>query len=514
VTPELVEAFEAYAYWRGREAFVPNILNQEDWDDLCRDKSLREGLLVGLMSECSVGVASVLKSLREKFGAQVSRYPQLSLALAFVRGRRAGDRSYGEMRDRRRSRPVPPLEECFEYYVANASRMKVSLSETPWPILAYVVDNDVPIPERRWALDRYGRLRLDDFGDIYYDVHYDRASLRGKAQLEGRPHSLPNILKYGGVCSDRAYYASRVMKSLGLPAVYCAGQGKRGGHAWTLGLKPQATAFMLDSTGRFDFDHYYNGEVFFPVRDRIIEEYELHLLAKAVSASYRGYLDARIACHVYDLANAEQRVKMTGLLRGATRRNPFCPGPWRRLGEACVAGLLPPEEGGRLCIHIFTSMNTVPDMTYEVLEKVMTARFKKAEARTASMVERNLAILKRAADVYTAAKRPDLCVKVQCLHGTYLEALGRREEACSLYLATAEQYADKHFGFVEPLRRALALRPDPQDAAWRVTLLKRMLAVVPQYSSGFTRSFESPSLAWREVHGLLQKENLRRRRGR
>jgi hypothetical protein len=44
--------------------------------------------------------------------------------------------------------------------------------------------------------------------------------------------TLQNILKYGGVCADQAYFAMEVGKSIGVPTAYDVGSSAVAGHAW------------------------------------------------------------------------------------------------------------------------------------------------------------------------------------------------------------------------------------------------------------------------------------------
>jgi outer membrane protein assembly factor BamB len=502
----LAQAFETYAEAKARETYVPLVVSENAWDQICKQPVIRQGLLVGAMPDCSPNVPRILQTLQAKFGPAVESHPHLALALALVGAGPEHPGANGECDlARKQGRPLPTVEQSFAYYLQHENEMRTSLRNTPWPILAYVADNDVPLDEREWALKQYGKVSEKDLGKIYYDVDYDTTKLQGKPRLAG-PYTLPNLAKFGGVCRDQAYYASRVMKSLGLPAFYSRGEGKGAGHAWVQWVQTGALSCEFMSSGRFDYDNYYTGDTFCPLADRVVLESEVRLTAAAVTASYRAYMDALIACQVYDLAAPEQRPAIAAVLKVASERSPYCPGPWRRLAKACAEAVLTEAEGEKLCNDAVTRLVTVPDLTFEVIEQVMAGRFVSPAGKAPQGVQKNLAVLEQAFQLFEQAKRPDLSAKVRGLHGQYLEALGRHEDAVKVYVAAAQQYADKHYGFIMLVERVIELKKGPEHRNWRIAFLNALLPKVKEYQSSWARLAGNQNVAFVRLLVLIAAE--------
>ncbi|HUS45548.1 MAG TPA: hypothetical protein VM219_05900 [Phycisphaerae bacterium] len=480
LTGELIALFKQYADACARERLVPAHVSEEFWNRIAADEVLHDALLVELYPEYEPGVVACLKTLTEKFGQQFDRHKHLALAFAIAYGRAGqGSTLQPGLRHRYASprRPEPSLEESFAYYLKYEKKaMKMSLVTTPWPMLAFVADNDIPIEEREWALGRYAKKA--SLEKIYYDVPYDTSRIKGEGRIGDRPYTLQNLLTYGGVCMERAYYTSRVLKSLGIPGMYDCGEGARGGHAWVSWVGRRGKQADLLFSGRFDYDKYYRGEVFCPVKGTIILDRDVQLLTAAMVHSYEGWLQARIGCHIYDLLDPETRGKVAGLLDGAVRRNPYGADVWRLMARDVAEGVLSREVGEKMYDQMFRHFAAYPDLTFEVLEKILAPRLAAAETEEEKEVRRNLKILEQAFKIYEQSKRPDLAVKLRSLQGAYLEAAGRTENALKLYVLAAERYVADHYGFLGLFDRAVALM---QNLDMRLKYLKIMAEKVPRY---------------------------------
>ena len=142
----------------------------------------------------------------------------------------------------RRTRSVlPPGEigpiENFKYVLDADRAMQGRGKFLPWEFLVHVVNHRTPLAERGWAVGHYGDRRAM-IGECYRDVPYDTGMLdtQGeKTRLEGKDYTLENLRKHGGVCSMQADFASRVAKSLGVPAAAVTGEARGGDHhAWVM----------------------------------------------------------------------------------------------------------------------------------------------------------------------------------------------------------------------------------------------------------------------------------------
>jgi len=473
LTDEVLALFKQYADTRARERFVPATVPEDFWAWVASDKLVHDALLVELYPKYEPGIPAALKALRDRFGKDFDSHKHLALAFALV---------YGRAPKKKEGDAAPSCEESFDWYLKHEPQMKVSLQTTPWLLLAFVADNKVSIAERQWALENYGAARV--FGEIYYDVPYDMSKATGTGRIAGHPYTLPNIRSYGGVCSDRAYFAAHVLKSLGVPSMSDVGEGQRGGHAWLAWVGRQGQSVDLLFSGRFDYDKYYRGLVQCPLARKQILDREVQLLTAAISGSYDGLLDARFACHLYDMCPADSRKSAVGLLNGAIRRNPYCPGIWRRIADAVVAGILTQEEGEKYFELMFKAYAQYPDLTFEVLEKVLQPRFAAGPQTPQEEITKNLNLLESAFQIYEKCWRPDLSVKLRGLQGAYLEAVGQKDKALKLYVLASERYVAHHYGFVDLFDRALALM---DDRLMRLKYLQMVAEKVPEYQSDFNR---------------------------
>ena len=473
LTDGVLALFKQYADARARERFVPATVPEDFWTWVASDQLVHDALLVELHPKYEAGIPAALKALRDRFGKDFESHKHLALAFAVVHGRapkkKADDAS-------------PSCEESFDWYLKHEPQMKISLRTTPWLLLAFVADNKVSIAERQWALENYGAARA--FGKIYYDVPYDMSKATGTGRIAGHPYTLPNIRSYGGVCADRAYFAAYVLKSFGVPAMSDVGEGQRGGHAWLAWVGRQGQGVDLLFSGRFDYDKYYRGLVRCPIARKQILDREVQLLTAAISGSYDGLLDARFTCHLYDMCPPDLRKSAVGLLDGAIRRNPYCPGIWRRIADAVVAGVLTRDEGEKYFDLMFKAYAQYPDLTFEVLEKVLQPRFAAGPQTPQKEIIRNLNLLERAFQIYEQCQRPDLAAKLRGLQGAYLEAVGQKDKALKLYVLASERYVADHYGFVDLFDRALALM---DDVPMRLKYLQMVAEKVPEYQSDFNR---------------------------
>ncbi|MBM4018835.1 MAG: hypothetical protein FJ288_10980, partial [Planctomycetes bacterium] len=227
LTDPLLAQFKAFAAAVAHERLKAAGLGDDFWNWLAANKDLRDPLLVALYPKYDPEVFRCLETLRAKFADQAAAYPHLAVAFALVYGRAAGKSVRGpEVYFVEKGRSVPSMEESFVWYLKNERSMKMPLRTTPWPLLVFVADNDLPLDERAWALGRYGAAQQGTWTKIYYDVPYDYSQVNQPRESD-RVWTLQTIQAVGGVCMHQAYYASRVLKCLGVPAMYDRGEGER-----------------------------------------------------------------------------------------------------------------------------------------------------------------------------------------------------------------------------------------------------------------------------------------------
>jgi len=499
LTQELTIAFKEYAVARARQG-SGSAVSDEFWAWVESKKIIRDALAVGLYPRYNVNVVKSLQQLRERSADEVDSHPHLALAFAFVCGSSGGKAAREPLMGYlSKERDVPSMADSFDYYIKHERRMKFSLKKTPWPLLAYVVDNDTPIVEREWALRKYYKIRASNFVQIYYDVPYDYSKVNGPGRMGDKPWTLMNILKYGGVCVDRSYYASRVLKSIGVASMYDCGEGSRGGHAWAAWIIRRGSDLDMAFGGRFTYDRYYTGEIYCPLTRRKILDRDMQLMAAAVRRSYSGYLEALIGCYAYEMLDHEGRKKAPELLKGAVRRNELCARPWRVLAQACVDGTLPRKDGESMYTFMLKKFGDYPDLTHEVLGKIMSVRLDIKDPPPNKEIAGNLRILENTFRVYDKAKRPDLAVKLRCLQGRYLEAVGRKDTARKLYIRESQKYAGEHYGVIELFDRALALLSGEDFEEERMSYLGTMANKVPKFQDKFNKDYGLVNRAYAHV---------------
>ena len=501
LSDRLIGMFRDYTVARVREAQVPDRIAEPFWKWILAHKDLRDAVLFGLHPESDVDLRILdrLAALRKTFPEKVEAYPHLAFAFAMVYGT-AGKRS---IRERRlgyvaKDREIPSMADSFKDYVQHAGRMKMPLNQTPWPLLVYVADNDLPLAERAWVRGRYGGKALAEFGSVYYDLAYDFDKRRGQAKIGDRPKTMANLLKYGGVCAERAYYSSRVAKTFGVPAMYDVGAGARGGHAWLAHVGRQAAGRFspggkkgvdLLFTGRFDYDRYYTGSVYDPNVGKYFLDRDAQLNVAAMTHSYEGYLEALAACRIYGMNEEASRGKMTGLLEGAVKRNPYCDMPWRIVAADVAEGHIPRTKGEQMYQSMLRQFGQYPDLTFWVLAKILQPRLAEADQAEPGDVSKNLNTLGKAFQVYAKANRPDLAVRLRCLQGEYLEAVGRKQDALKVYVTASEQYLTEHFGFLELYSRACRLMKASGQDRIMLKYMGRVADRVPAFKSGQNQEF-------------------------
>jgi hypothetical protein len=187
-------------------------------------------------------VYATLKKLSAARGEQLAKYPALVAALCVVH-----DQPIVHHINENRVE-APDVVALFDFYVEHEKRLLYGLTKLPAELLVWTVDSTSPIEEMEWAVGKFAGNRK--VGSLFFEIEYDYDHLRkGKPKkVTQAGFSLPNILKYGGVCVDQAYFAVMVGKSIGVPTAMVSAQGAEVGHAWVGFFQTQGRR------GRWNFD--------------------------------------------------------------------------------------------------------------------------------------------------------------------------------------------------------------------------------------------------------------------
>ncbi len=222
-----------------------------------------------------IRVAMELMSERRE---QVAKYPALAAAICVVHDMPAGS---GYTRRINENNPVGgnPLE-IFDFFVSNASTMRIKPDALPALNLVYVVDVSESVNQLQWAHDRY--RTNPDIGSRFFEIEYDTEHYRqGKAKkvTQAGNYCLESIQKHGGVCADQAYFAMSVAKACGIPSGYIVAQGADVSHAWVGYLDVKGRRADWDFTaGRYPEYQRLRGNVMNPQTGERISDGRLGIL--------------------------------------------------------------------------------------------------------------------------------------------------------------------------------------------------------------------------------------------
>jgi hypothetical protein len=194
------------------------------------------------------GVYRLMDRFRQERPKQVVDFPELAVALCVVR-----DRPLHRHVNENLVKAADPVA-VFDFYVAHERQMFYGIRGMPVELLAYVVDTVASIDELTWAVNKYGGTR--DVGGLFFLVKYDTLYYEGKAEkkVDHAPggYTLWNVLQYGGVCADQAYFATAVGKAIGVPTAWTTGESAEMGHAWVGYLKSNGRSAAWDfDAGRY-----------------------------------------------------------------------------------------------------------------------------------------------------------------------------------------------------------------------------------------------------------------------
>ena len=188
-------------------------------------------------------IYAMLDHLHQALGKKAARYPNLTAAICSV--------LYKPFTAQLNENPAhsPDPVKLWKFYVANQNAMFFGIKRMPAELLIYVVDGTTSIRDHRWALAKYHGN--PDPGQLFFTIKYDYGFLHGHAlRIDTAGFTLPNILAYGGVCVDQAYFSTEVAKDIGVPSALDEAMGNDAGHAW---------AGFLQARGRQGWWNFLSG---------------------------------------------------------------------------------------------------------------------------------------------------------------------------------------------------------------------------------------------------------------
>jgi len=256
-------------------------------------------------------------------------------------------------------------------------------------------------------------------------------------KLSGHKYTLANILKYGGVCHDRAIFASEVGKAAGAPSVYIRGMSSAGiGHAWVGYLKRRGRRgyeWDLDS-GRMGGEEVTVGEVLEPQSCIWVSEHELNLALRAMALSKSDRAEARMWLDIARLlAQAgvkEEKAKRAAAaaMRLSLSGGVFDKSQWRVYAQLGAAGVFSADEIERAIGKFSADLKDDPPLAVDAFAALLGALDKTESERKLRQFDK---MVKRFRGNELVAAR------VRLVEGQWLETLRRSREAEKVYARAA-----------------------------------------------------------------------------
>jgi len=318
--------------------------------------------------------ARVFDDLRLADENRLEKYVHLATALAVVHDTPDAVLTsryhslWGVTREQFSDPPKP--REVWDYYTdaSSGSRFRFAIDKLPWPILVHLADNDARGEDREWSLSKYN-AHSTEIVKLYYGVGCDNSKERGGTpQLGAKPYALPNLLRYGGVCGDRAHFASRVAKCVGVPAMKVVGGGRSEGtgHTWMGFLAARNGWTILDFTGN-PCDDFYTGDVFDPQTHTLLLDRFLAMDYDGALRSYPRYIRSRMLVRMARGVRPQRPREAVALLREALRTNPLGMWSWPLLMDFIKDGTVPRDEALPWADRMLKALKDHPDMTFNCL---------------------------------------------------------------------------------------------------------------------------------------------------
>ena len=324
--------------------------------------------------------------------------------------------------------------------------------QMPPEALVHVVDLTIPASEGEWALTNYGARR--GLTDLYHEVLYDwNHVIEGaRKELTRQGFSLRNVMNFGGVCADQAWFTTTVMEVRGIPAAVVVGRDAMVGHAWVgwFEFSGRSARFNTD-TGRYESYLKVPGMVKDPQTSDTIGEGRMGMLARFSTLDSKQRQLGRAFRTV--LARVEDRMNLTSeaptaedaeavapttptdrlnWIKALLAVAPSDPEAWDIVAAASQEGLFTDDTLNTFTDALLAESSDAPDFALEVLE-AMAKGLTDAE-RAGTILERVAGLLER--------NRPDLAARALLAAGDAFQAAGRQDEAGKRYERITSTYAN------------------------------------------------------------------------
>ncbi|MEE8451840.1 MAG: cadherin repeat domain-containing protein [Thermoguttaceae bacterium] len=379
-------------------------------------------------------VASALalwKELWKQFPDKMPQYAELAIALAVTWDRERGA-VYDYAHHQRRTKTRLPegslgAVENFAYLITGERFMQLRAEYLPWEFLVHVINHRTPSDERQWALTNY-TPKIVMYGKCYKDVPYDTQMLETAGQftqLEGQDYTLENLRQFGGVCAMQADFASRVGKSMAVPAAYVRGESRSGElHAWVMWVElgnvtSNSIAFTLQSEGRYRGDRYYVGNLGDPQSGQPITDRLLEMRLDSVGRNPRSRRHADLIMKAYPLLLQRAEMDVAAQIMFLRKLLDMCPkneAAWIALAAMSRGGVLTKQHSlamKSILDGMYRTFAQFPDFTWQIFDDLVA--FQDVPKLREQLFGQLVAM-------YEQAGRPDLACEARLKYTEYLVA--------------------------------------------------------------------------------------------
>lgn len=447
-------------------------------------------LAIQLKYDDLAGVLQIFNELRKQFPQQIAPYANLGIATALVWDKN-GKGVYDYANHARRTGSTMPdglLDAManFKYFVDTKDVMQGRAQFLPWEFLVHVVNHKTPEPERQWALANYLGKRVM-FGECYRDVPYDYEMLDTNSavcRLNGKAYTLPNLQQFGGVCAMQADFASRVGKSLGVPAEYVNGESAFGeSHAWVMWVELKAVsqssiAFSLESYGRYRLDKYYVGKLRNPQTGEGMTDRELELGLHTVGVNAAAKRQSDLIMQAYPDLREKLELDLPGQLDFLEEVIKLCPwneSAWYAVAEVASGDDVEKKHHKQLQRVVdghFRTFAAFPDFTWKTFDDLIAF---------VETPEKRNQLYQKLVELYAAAGRPDLACEAQLRLADYFVESDKAADAIKGLSSTIIAFPDEGRYVPRMLDKLETVCNDVNGANQQLaSFYKAFLPLVPQ----------------------------------
>lgn len=377
-----------------------------------------------------VPALTLFRDLYKQFPKQFVQYANLAIATAVTWDDPHGIYKYdGHQRRTHSTMPSDQIDAVanFKFFLDTEQVMQGRAQYIPWEFLTLMINHTTPLAEREWALQNMLPYR-EGIGKCYSTVPYDTEMLKTGSKvckLDGKLYTLPNIREFGGVCAMQADYASRVGKSLGVPAAYVGGQSASGDlHAWVMWVElKQVTnssiSFSLESHGRYNLDKYYVGTLTDPQTGKSITDRELELRLQTVGINPIAKRHADLIMRAYPMLRDKDGMDIARqlfFLADVMKMSPGNESCWYALAKISKDGQAKKAQKNQIAASLdvlFRTFANFPDFTWKVFDDLISFH---------EDAKQRIGLFERLVLLYESADRPDLACDARLKLSDYLVA--------------------------------------------------------------------------------------------